>query len=141
MSIDQKVHKRDLYEKQWQSRDFEISHLWQRSVFLATSIVLSFTAYVKIYGVYFSKDYNLSIFTVFVVQNLICIFGFCFAVLWFAWRVDRNTYMKGMKEESMIPMIVNSLIKIWISRLKRNAMKTWYQEERLKLFLVMDICL
>ena len=82
MSIDQKVHKRDLYEKQWQSRDFEISHLWQRSVFLATSIVLSFTAYVKIYGVYFSKDYNLSIFTVFVVQNLICIFGFCFAVLW-----------------------------------------------------------
>lgn len=82
MSTNQKVHKRDLYEKLWQSRDFEISHLWQRSVFLATFIVLSFTAYVKIYDVYFSEDCNLSSFTVFIVQNLVCIFGFCFAVLW-----------------------------------------------------------
>lgn len=82
MSINQKVHKRELYEKLWQSRDFEISHLWQRSVFLATFIVLSFTAYVKIYEVYFSNKCELPHHIVFLIQNLVCIFGFCFAVLW-----------------------------------------------------------
>lgn len=39
------VSKHDIYEKLWAARDFEISHLWQRSLFLATFITLTFTLY------------------------------------------------------------------------------------------------
>ena len=43
-----KVTKHDLYEKLWASRDFEINHLWQRSIFLATFIVALFTIYFSV---------------------------------------------------------------------------------------------
>ncbi len=42
------VTKHDLYEKLWASRDFEINHLWQRSIFLATFIVALFTIYFSV---------------------------------------------------------------------------------------------
>ena len=41
----EKASKKDLFEKLWSARDFEINHQWQRSVFLATFIVLLFTLY------------------------------------------------------------------------------------------------
>lgn len=41
----EKASKKDLFEKLWGARDFEINHQWQRSVFLATFIVLLFTLY------------------------------------------------------------------------------------------------
>ena len=45
---EKKVTKHDLYEKLWASRDFEINHLWQRSIFLATFIVALFTIYFSV---------------------------------------------------------------------------------------------
>ena len=45
---EKKVSKHDLYEKLWASRDFEINHLWQRSIFLATFIVALFTIYFSV---------------------------------------------------------------------------------------------
>ena len=45
-----KASMKDLYDKLWQARDFEISHQWQRSVFLATFIVLLFTIYFTFLG-------------------------------------------------------------------------------------------
>jgi len=36
---------KDIYRAYWHCRDFEIAHLWQRSVFLTAFIVLCFSAY------------------------------------------------------------------------------------------------
>ena len=44
MSLE-KISKHVLYEKLWASRDFELKHLWQRSIFLATFIIALFTVY------------------------------------------------------------------------------------------------
>lgn len=49
------VTKHDLYEKLWASRDFEINHLWQRSIFLATFIVALFTIYFSVLNNFISS--------------------------------------------------------------------------------------
>lgn len=36
---------KDIYRAYWHCRDFEINHLWQRSIFLTTFMVLCFSAY------------------------------------------------------------------------------------------------
>lgn len=52
-----KVTKHDLYDTLWSSRDFEISHLWQRSIFLATFLVLLFTIFFSTLDtIFFDKD-------------------------------------------------------------------------------------
>lgn len=45
-----KVDGENLLENLWRARDFEIEHLWQRSVFLATFLVLLFTVYFTQYN-------------------------------------------------------------------------------------------
>lgn len=40
-----KLTVKDLYNTYWRCRDFEITHLWQRSVFLTAFLVLCFSAY------------------------------------------------------------------------------------------------
>ena len=42
---DEKINMRDIYESLWRCRDFELSHLWQRSVFLSAFLLLCFTGY------------------------------------------------------------------------------------------------
>lgn len=41
----EKINMRDIYESLWRCRDFELSHLWQRSVFLSAFLLLCFTGY------------------------------------------------------------------------------------------------
>ena len=53
---EKKVSKHDLYEKLWASRDFEINHLWQRSIFLATFIVALFTIYFSVLNNFTSPE-------------------------------------------------------------------------------------
>lgn len=40
-----KLTSKDIYRAYWHCRDFEITHLWQRSVFLTAFMVLCFSAY------------------------------------------------------------------------------------------------
>lgn len=56
MSDNEKVTKNDLYDKLWEGRDFELSHLWQRSIFLATFIVALFTIYFSVLDNFTSPD-------------------------------------------------------------------------------------
>lgn len=84
---DEKVSKHDLYEKLWQSRDFEINHLWQRSIFLGTFIVIFFTVYFNLFKFYISAEGECpksvpSCDMFIIIQSIVCLFGFCFAVLW-----------------------------------------------------------
>lgn len=39
------INPKDIYESLWKCRDFELSHLWQRSVFLTAFLVMCFTGY------------------------------------------------------------------------------------------------
>ena len=40
-----KITSKDVYSSLWRCRDFELSHLWQRSIFLTTFLIMSFTGY------------------------------------------------------------------------------------------------
>lgn len=43
--INSRVTTKDIWDTLWRCRDFELSHLWQRSIFLNTLLVLCFTGY------------------------------------------------------------------------------------------------
>lgn len=94
-----KVSRKDLHEKLWESRSFEIKHLWQRSIFLATFIVALFTLYFGVLDTYYTElsnceseettadvdSYNSDSSyesQIFRLLEIICISGFSFSVLW-----------------------------------------------------------
>ena len=43
--INSRLTAKDIRDSLWHCRDFELSHLWQRSMFLIAIIVLSYGAY------------------------------------------------------------------------------------------------
>ncbi len=43
--MEERITARDIYKRLWKCRDFELTHLWQRSIFLTTFLVLCFTGY------------------------------------------------------------------------------------------------
>lgn len=49
-----KIRVRDQYENLWRCRDFELSHLWQRSVFLSAMLLLCFMGYGSLFKIYLS---------------------------------------------------------------------------------------
>lgn len=77
------ITAKDLYQEAWKCRDFEIEHLWQRSVFLA-SFMLAIAAG---YGALLSKIvFPEKATTDMTVPHLlavgICYLGFVFSMLW-----------------------------------------------------------
>jgi len=84
MEEKEKISIKDIYATYWRSRDFELSSLWQRSVFLTAFLVLLSTAYgavfIKLLDIehHFSKNL--------VAINLTCyvlsVFGILFSILW-----------------------------------------------------------
>lgn len=59
---DSRLTSKDIYRTYWHCRDFELNHLWQRSVFLTAFIVLCFSAYGMLVGgtLDFIKNENFS---------------------------------------------------------------------------------
>ncbi|MBM6671177.1 MULTISPECIES: RipA family octameric membrane protein [Bacteroidaceae] len=41
----EQITSKDIYASLWKCRDFELSHLWQRSIFLTAFLVMCFTGY------------------------------------------------------------------------------------------------
>ncbi|WP_439481934.1 RipA family octameric membrane protein [Cyclobacterium plantarum] len=73
----------DIYDTLWRCRDFEINHLWQRSVFLTAFLVLCFTGY----GSALSKLADcLKDDTIFISVNIVCfalsLLGITFSIMW-----------------------------------------------------------
>jgi len=63
------IDPKDAYERTWSCRDFEISHLWQRSVFLAVFLIAIAGAYGNILmSMYFPNEQN-SILVSFKAEN------------------------------------------------------------------------
>ena len=50
-----KISARDVYDRLWKSRDFELSHLWQRSVVLTAFLVLTYSGYGLLIGKLFAN--------------------------------------------------------------------------------------
>lgn len=76
----QRIGVKEFHEQLWRCRDFELQHLWQRSVFLTAFLVLCFTAY----GVLLFKlldadgfDFLANSFAI-----LLCTVGGIFSVMW-----------------------------------------------------------
>ena len=79
------ITPKDIYNTLWKCRDFELSHLWQRSIFLTTFLFLCFTGY----GCALMKicsnisDYNSqSLLILNIVSLMIALLGIVLSSLW-----------------------------------------------------------
>lgn len=83
--INSKITTKDIRDSLWRCRDFELSHLWQRSIFLTTILILCFTGY----GVVTMKlldnvEYTVSS-SAYMLNNIalvLCLINIIFSSLW-----------------------------------------------------------
>ena len=80
-----KITSKEFHEIYWKCRDFELSHLWQRSIFLSAFLVLCITGY----GITITKlidSISCSENVDFIAYNglafLLCILGIIFSCMW-----------------------------------------------------------
>lgn len=125
---EQMISSRNIYESLWRGRDFELSHLWQRSIFLTAFIVLAYTGYgfvvMQICEKIFQDNLDsLGFIYLNILGLIIALAGVVLSVLWImmgkgskAWyeryeaaiyKVDRDarfidSKVQTMEEESMI---------------------------------------
>lgn len=83
--INSKITTKDIRDSLWRCRDFELSHLWQRSIFLTTILILCFTGY----GVVtmklceqIGKEVNSSAYVLNNIAQVLCLVNTVFSVLW-----------------------------------------------------------
>src|SRR5699024_5562659 len=86
ITINPKITTKDVRDQLWHCRDFELSHLWQRSIFLTTLLVLCLTAYgIVVMKLVETVDGSSVKDNAFVLNNIamtICLIGFVFSCLW-----------------------------------------------------------
>lgn len=80
-----KISPKDIYASLWRCRDFELSHLWQRSIFLTAFLVMCYTGYGAVF-IEICKGYESMNFMIFCVLNIIAItltlLGLVLSILW-----------------------------------------------------------
>lgn len=82
---DFQVEPKDAYERAWACRDFELSHLWQRSVFLAVFLLAIAGAYgTLLLKIYFPDDAEkiCATWQQHAIASGVCWLGITFSVLW-----------------------------------------------------------
>lgn len=81
-SLSSKITIKEIHETYWRCRDFELSHLWQRSIFLSAFLILCFTGY----GALISKMIDMGNVNKLAYVNLLAflvsIIGIIFSCLW-----------------------------------------------------------
>ena len=86
IAINPLITTKDVRDQLWNCRDFELSHLWQRSIFLTTLLVLCLTAYgVVVMELVDKASASLVNNSAYVLNNIamiICLMGFVFSCLW-----------------------------------------------------------
>lgn len=134
----------EVWKRLWQSRDFELSHFWQRSVFLTAFIVLGFTTYGVFQGFAWDKLLNDELLNnnkitnfnqlfyllqdnpLFIPYNMISIF-LCFivlvlSILWIMMaKGSKNVYEV---QECALKKTKNKILKKAYVELKNNCKKT-----------------
>lgn len=84
MSEDEKIKPKDIYESLWRCRDFELSHLWQRSIFLTAFLVMCFTGYGAVI-LEVCKGYateSPSFYILNLIAIIITLLGYVLSILW-----------------------------------------------------------
>lgn len=80
------ITPKDIYNSLWRCRDFELSHLWQRSIFLTAFLVMCFTGYGGILLKICEYTTEEKFCTVFCILNIaglfIALLGFILSALW-----------------------------------------------------------
>lgn len=82
--MDRKINIIDIHQTFWRCRDFELSNLWQRSVFLTAFLVLCFTGYGSVLMKILDdipKNFEL-LFALNIVEYALSILGLTFSILW-----------------------------------------------------------
>lgn len=83
--INSMITTKDIRDSLWRCRDFELSHLWQRSIFLTTILVLCFTGYgVVTIKLFDNVEYVVSSST-YMLNNIalvLCLVNIIFSSLW-----------------------------------------------------------
>ena len=86
ITINPKITTKDVRDQLWHCRDFELSHLWQRSIFLTMLLVLCLTAYgivvMKLVETVDGSSVNDNAFVLNNIAMTICLIGFVFSCLW-----------------------------------------------------------
>ncbi|CZE46673.1 hypothetical protein [Campylobacter geochelonis] len=87
----------EILKRLWQSRDFEISHLWQRSVFLGAYLILTYTAYGSFQLKLFQTENNSFLYLCDNITNwisiAICFVGLVVSSLWIMMaKGSKNVY-------------------------------------------------
>lgn len=77
---DKKITTQDVYRTLWRCRDFELSHLWQRSVFLSAFLVLCFTGYGVVIMNFDDKEFVAGGTNSLAI--VLCVVGFVFSCMW-----------------------------------------------------------
>lgn len=106
----------DLYKELWHGRDFEITSLWQRSVFLGTFLVLAYTSYGFLWASLIKEDIAVATFLISNTSNAIlvsigsiflCSFGLVISILWVQMAKGSKRWYERY-ENSISLMIENS---------------------------------
>ncbi len=86
-NTDEKITTKDIYNTFWRCRDFELTNLWQRSIFLTTFLVLCFTGYGSIFFELLDSIDNLENnfvqkIGVSVIGYIITLIGIVLSIMW-----------------------------------------------------------
>ena len=81
--INSRITTKDVRDRLWVNRDFEISHLWQRSIFLNTLLILCFTGYgvtvMALVNVLSEKGVDVTAYTLNNILLVICLVSVVFS--------------------------------------------------------------
>ena len=119
-----KISPKDIYTSLWRCRDFELSHLWQRSIFLTAFLVMCFTGYGSvIIGLCKEYDNTNSIFSFYalnIIAIIITLLGIILSILWImmgkgskAWyeKYENAIYEIERNEKYSQSLVVNDMDK------------------------------
>lgn len=77
------IEPKDVYERAWACRDFELSHLWQRSIFLAAFLIAIAGAYgTLLINMYFLCAQKSITYQQHAIAAALCWLGIAFSILW-----------------------------------------------------------
>lgn len=82
---DSRISQRDMFFLLWKCRDFELQHLWQRSVFLTAFLTICFAGYGGLVASVVSREHPLGHNASWLVNGAafsLCIVGMILSLLW-----------------------------------------------------------
>lgn len=101
---------KDVRDTYYHCRDFELQHLWQRSIFLSAFLVLCFTGYGAILKTILCSEYTNSIFFHEIASGL-AIIGIVFSLIWIMMSKGSKAWYE-VYEEAITEIEQNSELKI-----------------------------